>query len=68
MKIFLNVFGVILVLMGITWFLQGANVLTAGTSPMIGDSHWRYYGALAVLVGLALIVVARRRGGRARSM
>ena len=61
MKIFLNVFGVILVLMGITWFLQGANVLTAGRSPMIGDPHWEYYGALAALIGLALLVVARRR-------
>ena len=40
--------------------------LTAGSSPMIGDPHWEYYGALAVLVGLALIVVARRRG-RAKS-
>jgi MYXO-CTERM domain-containing protein len=66
MKIFLNVFGVLLVLMGTTWFLQGASVLTAGSSPMIGDPHWEYYGALAVLVGLALIVVARRRG-RAKS-
>ena len=67
MKIFLNVFGVLLVLMGTIWFLQGANVLTAGTSPMIGDPHWEYYGALAVFVGLALIVVARRRGARAKS-
>ena len=61
MKIFLNVFGVLLVLMGAIWFLQGANVLTAGTSPMIGDPHWEYYGALAVLVGVVLIVLARRR-------
>jgi hypothetical protein len=61
MKIFLNVFGVLLLLMGTIWFLQGANILTAGSSPMIGDSRWEYYGALAALVGLTLIVVARRR-------
>jgi MYXO-CTERM domain-containing protein len=61
MKITLNVIGVLLVLMGTIWFLQGADVLTAGRSPMIGDPHWEYYGALAALIGLALLVVARRR-------
>ncbi|MEQ1868813.1 MAG: hypothetical protein ABL961_02200 [Vicinamibacterales bacterium] len=60
MKTVLNVVGVLLVLMGTIWFLQGANVLTAGRSPMIGDPHWEYYGGLAALVGVALLVVARR--------
>jgi hypothetical protein len=57
----LKVIGALLMLMGTIWFLQGANVLTAGNSPMIGDSRWEYYGTVAVLSGLALIVVARRR-------
>ena len=61
MKTALTVFGVLLVLMGAIWFLQGANVLTAGNSPMIGDSRWEYYGGGAVIAGLALIVVSRRR-------
>jgi hypothetical protein len=38
MKIALRVIGVLL-LMGPIWFLQGANVLTAGSSPMIGDTR-----------------------------
>jgi MYXO-CTERM domain-containing protein len=61
MKALLTVTGALLVLMGTVWFLQGANVLTAGSSPMIGDSRWEYYGAAAALAGLALIVVSRRR-------
>ena len=60
MKITLRIVGVLLLLMGTIWFLQGANVLTAGSSPMIGDSHWEYYGGLAALIGLALVVVAGR--------
>jgi len=57
----LKVIGTVLMLMGAIWFLQGANILTAGNSPMIGDPRWEYYGAFAMLSGLALIVVARRR-------
>lgn len=47
--------------MGTIWFLQGINVLTAGTSPMIGDMRWAYYGVAAVVVGIALLISARRR-------
>ena len=61
MKMALRVIGVLLLLMGLIWFLQGANVLTAGNSPMIGDTRWEDYGALAALVGVALLVVSRRR-------
>jgi hypothetical protein len=57
----LKVIGTLLMLMGAIWYLQGANVLTVGNSPMIGDSRWEYYGAVAVVVGLTLFVVARRR-------
>ena len=57
----LKVIGTVLMVMGAIWFLQGANVLTAGNSPMIGDSRWEYYGAAAMLSGLAAIVMARRR-------
>jgi len=64
MKIALRVIGALLLLMGPIWFLQGANVLTAGRSPMIGDTRWEYYGGLAALIGLALLVVTRRRKSR----
>jgi hypothetical protein len=61
MKTFLTVIGALLVLMGVIWFLQGANILTAGRSPMIGDPQWEYYGAAAAAIGAVLIGVARRR-------
>ncbi len=53
--------GIVIALMGAVWFLQGINVLTAGNSPMIGDTRWAYYGAAAVIVGVALVVRSRRR-------
>jgi len=61
MKTFLTVLGALLMLMGVTWFLQGANILTAGRSPMIGDPRWEYYGGAAAVIGAVLVVVARRR-------
>ena len=60
MKIALRVVGVLLLLMGPIWFLQGANVFTAGNSPMIGDTRWEYYGGLAALIGAVLLVLSRR--------
>jgi len=61
MKIALRVIGVLLLLMGPVWFLQGANILTAGKSPMIGDTRWEYYGGCAALLGLILLIVSWRR-------
>ena len=57
----LRVIGVLMVLMGTIWFLQGANVLTAGRSFMIGDPRWEYYGGGAALIGAVLIVVTSRK-------
>lgn len=57
----MRIIGVVLALMGAVWFLQGINVLTAGNSPMIGDTRWAYYGGAAVVVGVALVLRARRR-------
>jgi hypothetical protein len=61
MNIALRVIGGLLILMGTTWFLQGANVLTAGNSPMIGDPQWEVYGGLAACVGIALLVFSWKR-------
>ena len=61
MRVAMLVVGVLLVLMGSIWFLQGINVLTAGNSPMIGDIRWAYYGGGAVAIGIALMVAGRRR-------
>ena len=63
MRIMLNIVGVLLALMGTTWFLQGINVLPG--SFMTGQLRWAVYGGIADAVALALLVVANR--GRARS-
>lgn len=59
MKIVLNVVGVIAVLMGGTWFLQGINVLPG--SFMTGQIQWAAYGACAALLGVIILVRANRR-------
>jgi hypothetical protein len=59
MKVALNVVGVIAVLMGGIWFLQGINVLPG--SFMTGQIQWAVYGACAAVLGVILIVVANRR-------
>jgi hypothetical protein len=59
MKIVLNIVGVIAVLMGSIWFLQGINVLPG--SFMTGQTQWAVYGACAVLLGVIILVRANRR-------
>ncbi len=54
MKIFLNVIGVILVLAGVVWFLQGINVLPG--SFMTGDPRWAVNGGIAVVIGIGLLL------------
>jgi bacteriorhodopsin len=58
MKITLNLVGVLMVLMGAIWFLQGINVLPG--SFMTGQIRWAYYGSIAAFAGLVLIVAANR--------
>ena len=59
MKIALTVIGVLCMLMGATWFLQGINVLPG--SFMTGQTEWAYYGGALAVIGLMLIAGARRR-------
>jgi len=59
MKIVLNVLGVLMVLMGTIWFLQGINILPG--SFMTGQIRWAVYGGCAVLVGLIVLTRANRR-------
>jgi len=59
MKIVLSVFGVLLILAGGVWFLQGINILPG--SFMTGQTQWAVYGAIAVIAGIGTLVVANRR-------
>ena len=56
MRIALNIFAGLLVLLGAIWFLQGINVLPG--SFMTGQIRWAVYGGVAVAVGLGLFLWA----------
>jgi uncharacterized membrane protein HdeD (DUF308 family) len=62
MRLALKVLGGVLVLLGTVWFLQGINVLPG--SFMTGQMRWAVYGGIAVVAGIALLVVASRRRTR----
>ena len=59
MKISLNLSGAVLILMGCIWILQGVNILPG--SFMTGQIRWAVYGAIAVAMGVALLLSANRR-------
>lgn len=59
MKTALYVIGVLLVLAGGTWVLQGVNILPG--SFMTGDPQWAVNGAITIVVGLAAIWFGRTR-------
>ncbi|WP_420225392.1 hypothetical protein [Pigmentiphaga litoralis] len=59
MRIVLVVAGVVLMALGLIWFLQGINVLPG--SFMTGQMQWAVYGAIAFVAGLLLFVRGRRR-------
>jgi hypothetical protein len=61
MRIFLNILGGLLTLIGVGWFLQGINVLPG--SMMSGQIQWAIYGGIAAAVGIGLLVFANRRKG-----
>ncbi len=62
MKLALNIVGVLLVVVGVVWFLQGINVLPG--SFMTGQTKWAINGGIAFVVGLGLLVTSRKLGRR----
>jgi len=58
MKPALNALGIILVIFGGIWILQGFSILPG--SFMYGQIRWSIIGGLAVLIGLALLIAAKR--------
>jgi uncharacterized membrane protein len=59
MKIVFNILGGLMMLMGAVWFLQGINVLPG--SFMTGETRWAVYGAIAVVLGVMLLLRNNRR-------
>ncbi len=54
------VLGVLAVLAGVVWTLQGLNVLS-GTGGMYGDSTWAIIGPIVAVVGMLLFLVGIRK-------
>jgi protein-S-isoprenylcysteine O-methyltransferase Ste14 len=59
MKILFYIIGIILILAGATFFLQGINVLPG--SYMTGDPQWAINGGIMVVIGIGLLVWAWRK-------
>ena len=59
MKNILRVVAVLLIIFGCIWFLQGVNILPG--SFMTGQIRWAVYGGIAIVVGIGLLFVAKRR-------
>ena len=58
MRMPMTIAGVLLVLMGGVWILQGINVLPG--SFMTGQMQWAVYGAITVVIGAALFIASGR--------
>lgn len=56
------VLGILLILVGLVWMGQGSGYFPyPAESFMIDQTPWIYWGALAAIVGVAVIALARRR-------
>jgi hypothetical protein len=62
MRIVLRILAILLILVGIIWILQGINVLPG--SYMTGQMRWAYRGGAAAVIGVAILLFARRTGKR----
>ena len=58
MKSGLRIFGVLLALVGCVWVLQGLGMLPG--SFMTGQTKWAINGAIAMAIGVGLVLAARR--------
>jgi hypothetical protein len=59
MRVSLNVVGLLCLVVGCVWFLQGINILPG--SFMTGQTQWAIYGAILFVVGIGLLIRANRR-------
>lgn len=58
MRIILSILGIVCLLTGGVWFLQGVNILP--DSFMTGQTKWAIYGGLTLVAGIVLLAFAKR--------
>lgn len=63
MKVLWIVVGIIAVVVGVVWTLQGLNVLTG--SPMSDETTWAIIGPVVTALGLLAVLFGLRRGSDA---
>jgi len=63
MRIISSLLGLLLVLMGSIWTMQGLNVGPAAIRRgfMVSDPHWAVYGVILALVGIAQVIWSNTR-------
>ncbi len=62
MKFALLIVGLLLLLSGLLWAGQGLGwIMWPKSSFMLQDMKWAYIGGTTALIGLALVVISRRR-------
>jgi hypothetical protein len=65
MRLIFNLLGVLVILLGLVWVLQGFN-LFPGHSFMNGERKWAFYGACLALGGFVLMGFSSRLARRDR--
>jgi hypothetical protein len=60
MRVVSTLIGVVMILMGGVWILQGLN-LAFRVGFMVGNYHWTIYGTILALVGVAQILWSNTR-------
>jgi hypothetical protein len=63
MQVISSLIGVLMVLMGGIWIVQGLNLAWGSLSRsfMQGDQHWVFYGAIMLIVGVCQVVWSNTR-------
>jgi hypothetical protein len=66
MRVISSLIGILMVLMGGVWIVQGLNLAWGSLSRsfMEGDQHWVFYGAIMLIVGVCQVVWSNTRQRR----
>jgi hypothetical protein len=67
MRIFSTLLGLLVILMGSAWAMQGLHVGPAFLmrGPMVSDWHWTLYGAIFALFGVGQVIWSNTRQTKA---